>query len=70
MVIYLKHMWVKNTVAWLLPASWGYRKLMSVYVVCVFAVSLAMLTQEKVLCRFWDKFGQTLKGWFWQEANS
>lgn len=69
MVIYLNHMWVKNTIAWLLPESWGYRKLMLVYMVGVAAVSLAMLLLETVLNAFWTRYGKTVRGWLVQETK-
>lgn len=64
LVIYLNHMWVKDTLAGTLPKAMGYWKLLVIYICCVLVVSLICLLWAEGLRVFWSKCGKRIQGWF------
>lgn len=66
-VIYLNHMWVKDTVEIVFPSSWGYWRLTAIYIAGVFAASMICMLWAKVLNLFWEKHGTRIRGWFLKE---
>ena len=64
LVMYLNHMWVKDTIVALLPKSIGYWKLLSLCIICVLLVSLLCLLWTKGQCIFWSKLGTKIKTFF------
>lgn len=63
-ILYLNHMWVKDSVSAFLPSSLGYWKLTCIYIAGVFLASFACLMWAKGLQAFWDKFGARIQSWF------
>lgn len=64
MIIYLNHMWVKDSVAAFLPASLGYWKLCLITFLGVFTASLVCLLVVNISSAFWQKYRLNIKNVF------
>lgn len=64
LVIYLNHMWIKDSIVIIFPKSLGYWRLLLICLLCVFLASFLCLLWGKGLHIFWNKFGSLIKGWF------
>lgn len=68
LIIYLNHMWVKDGLAALFPASVGYWVLMFVYIICVFSVSIICLVYAEVADLVWRKYRRRIRSVFFIET--
>jgi len=68
LAIYLNHMWVKDGIAQLLPASLGYWKLLSICIIAVLAASVFCMLCVELFFRLWKKQGKKITRLFLKES--
>ncbi len=68
LIIYLNHMWIKDSLASLLPASLGYWTLLGICIVCVVAVSLCSLFFVNFVEKLFAKHGAKIRRCFLKEG--
>lgn len=64
MIFYLNNMWIKDTIAWLLPESLGYYKLLTICIGCVFVISVLSYFFIENLMRFLTQNRLRFRSWF------
>lgn len=67
LIIYLNHMWVKDTLAAVLPKALGYWKLLGICLVCVFVVSWCSLFFVDMIGRICEKHKTKIRHLFIKE---